>query len=41
MNQSRRGHDQKLEQTAELLLEKLKTAPQPGFERPAFPNYYK
>jgi tricorn protease len=37
----RQGHDPQLEKTVELLLEKLKTAPQPGFERPAFPNYYK
>src|ERR1035438_6854601 len=38
MNQSRQGHDQKLEQTVELLLEKLKTAPQPGFERRSSPR---
>jgi len=37
----RQGHDPQLEKTVELLLERLKSAPQPGFERPAFPNYYK
>ena len=37
----RQGHDPQLERTVELLMEKLKTAPQPKFERPAFPDYYK
>jgi tricorn protease len=37
----RQGRDPQLEKTVEVLMEKLKTAPLPKFERPAFPNYYK
>jgi len=37
----RQGHDPQLERTVEILLEKLKTAPLPKFERPEFPNHYK
>lgn len=39
--QVRQGRDPQLEKTVEILMEKLKTAPLPKFERPAFPNYYK
>ncbi len=39
--QVRQGHDPQLEKTVEILMEKLKTAPLPKFDRPAFPNYYK
>jgi len=37
----RQGHDPQLEEAVEVLMEKLKTAPLPKFERPAFPNHYK
>ena len=37
----RQGHDPQLEKAVEVLMEKLKTAPMPKFERPTFPNYYK
>ncbi len=37
----RQGHDPQLEKAVEILMQNLKTAPLPKFERPAFPNYYK
>ena len=39
--QVRQGHDPQLEKAVEVLMEKLKTAPLPKFERPEFPNHYK
>ena len=38
---TRQGRDPQLEKTVEVLMEKLKTATQPAFGRPPFPNYYK